>query len=402
MSLHLNILNFIKDDKFLDTAIKNHDSVADSVTHHYVLIVNSKENKHNYIFKYIKQINRIDILYSTEIEEYINKNNIHAIILHSLNSVPHYIIPQIKRTIPILWFAWGYDLYEQPYLDPFIYIHNMYHPYTKKLIKGITRKRRGLLKNTIANIRDLLVYSHLYIPPKTRDAKKSLQRINFFSGIIGLEYIMMKNNPTFFAEEAIYSYKSLYDENKITPATGEKILLGNSGSPNNNHVDILHLLKGRGIKNTPIICPVNYGKDQTYIKAVCQIGRDLYSEMFQPITEFLPKTDYLNLIKECSTVIIGTMRQQAMGNIAIAIYMGCKIFFYKQSVLYNHFKSNGYIVFSIEDDLTNESITTRLTEEEIKYNIQLYNKLSSERWNQNALRRIYTQFKNYLSSLQDI
>ena len=67
--------------------------------------------------------------------------------------------------------------------------------------------------------------------------------------------------------------------------------------------------------------------------------------------------------------MIGTIRQQAMGNIQYALSKGVKVFLYKDSIAYINYKKLGYVVFAIEE-MTLESLSTPLSKKEIEQNIQ--------------------------------
>ncbi|MDE6300846.1 MAG: TDP-N-acetylfucosamine:lipid II N-acetylfucosaminyltransferase [Muribaculaceae bacterium] len=392
----MNILNFVTDDKFLDLAIINHDSVGDNVSNRFALVINPAGSKESYEFKYIKTGSRIDILYPNEIIRYIDTYAIDAIILHSLYSIPLKIIPKIKQNIPILWLAWGYDIYENPTGTPLIKLDKLYLPHTKIAVDLTNAQRRGPIKNKLALLRDYLLSHKIIKTSQVRNVEKALKRINFFSGIIDMEYKLMKNIPDFKAEESVYVYSPLSNNAKHISSSGINILLGNSANPTNNHIDILNILKERGIDSSKIIVPLNYGGSPIYTNTVCQHGDKLFGEQFAPLVTFLEKEVYTEYIRSCGFVIIGTMRQQAMGNIHLALDMGAKIFLFKDSILYRYLRDKGYIVFTIEEDLTREGLSLPLSKEDAEYNRDLKNKLLSKKWNKNAMLRIYDQLQNYI------
>jgi isochorismate hydrolase len=71
------------------------------------------------------------------------------------------------------------------------------------------------------------------------------------------------------------------------------------------------------------------------------------------------------------------LRQQAVGNIIIMMYFGAKIFLNKENPVYEFFKNKGAIIFSI-NELNNQVINTKLSEEEIKKNRQILKEYWSE------------------------
>ncbi|WP_251623379.1 TDP-N-acetylfucosamine:lipid II N-acetylfucosaminyltransferase [Odoribacter lunatus] len=394
---HLRILHFLTDDKFLDTVIRNHDSIRKDVINYYVLTLKSGENKEDYKFQYIKDHNRVVLLYTDEIIGFVNQNLINAIIIHSLLSAPIEVIPEIKNNIPILWVAWGYDIYQLPINKPFIEVPYIYSPLTERYYMKFLKRKRGNLKNTLASIRDYLEKIGIYQTKQTSKLHKTLKRINFFSGIIDMEYQLMRKNKFFQAKESVYVYSPLEYSGVFSYPKGNNILLGNSGNFTNNHLDILNLLRSRNINENKIIMPLNYGGEENYVSTVVSYGKKYFNTKYEPLTEFIEYGKYSELINSCSSVIIGTLRQQAMGNISLAFEKGAKVFLYKNSILYQYFKNKGFIVYTIEDDLTKAAVASPLSESEANYNFQLHKDLISNRWNIKAIERIYTQFEDYIA-----
>ena len=73
-------------------------------------------------------------------------------------------------------------------------------------------------------------------------------------------------------------------------------------------------------------------------------------------------------------MILGHLRQQAIGNISMAIAHGVKIYLYKESIIYKDYKSKGYYIYSIEDDLSEESLYEPIAYEYALHNYRLYKK----------------------------
>ena len=61
-------------------------------------------------------------------------------------------------------------------------------------------------------------------------------------------------------------------------------------------------------------------------------------------------------------------RQQAAGNIICALINGSKVFMSNRSPLFNHFKSLGLTIFSLEDDLKSKEDLKLLSKQQIKTN----------------------------------
>lgn len=123
-----------------------------------------------------------------------------------------------------------------------------------------------------------------------------------------------------------YPYPGLYGEiSKDLPNESDKrIIVGNSGDPSNNHIQILEKLsKKDDIGDYQIVLPVAYNFSQEYkslIKeSVTKYGLDGQVQFYE---KFIAPKDYLSFIASSEIFIAAHDRPQAMGNILMALYMG--------------------------------------------------------------------------------
>ena len=106
-----------------------------------------------------------------------NENFADFIILHSLYSLPMDLVPIINKRIKVVWFSWGYDLYENtPPIEPIIKISNMFGNITSEYVNK-SKTIRVSLKKRIRKAISLYLWpvSNFYL-------RKTLLRINYFSG----------------------------------------------------------------------------------------------------------------------------------------------------------------------------------------------------------------------------
>ena len=73
--------------------------------------------------------------------------------------------------------------------------------------------------------------------------------------------------------------------------------------------------------------------------------------MFNPILEFMTLEKYNQLVLSCNTVIMHHVRQQALGNIFMSLYLGMRVFLNKKSITYKYMKDVGMIIFDLENDI---------------------------------------------------
>ena len=116
---------------------------------------------------------------------------------------------------------------------------------------------------------------------------------------------------------------NLYREYPITPKPHEgiNILLGNSASSSNNHLDALEKLRPFAGKNIRIYCPLSYG-DAAYGDQIAEAGRVIFGDKFIPLREFMPFDEYLKFLSGMDIAIFNHNRQQGMGNITTLLGQG--------------------------------------------------------------------------------
>ena len=132
------------------------------------------------------------------------------------------------------------------------------------------------------------------------------------------------------------------------------ILLGNSATKENCHIEILKVLEHLKFNDIKIICPLSYG-DNEYAKNVIKIGKEIFKEKFVPITTYIEYEDYISLLSTCKVGIFNNNRQQAMGNIGIMLKMGKKVYLRKNTVMWDEFEKDGICIYDV-NDLSNISL----------------------------------------------
>ncbi|UYN82564.1 MAG: TDP-N-acetylfucosamine:lipid II N-acetylfucosaminyltransferase [Microcella sp.] len=190
-----------------------------------------------------------------------------------------------------------------------------------------------------------------------------------FSAPVPTDFEVFKRRfPQFRGRYHQLNYASVESTYGLPPAdiAGDSILLGNSASPENNHLETLELLaavKGEGRK---ILVPLSYG-DARYGDDVEAGGRELLGERFVPIREFMTLADYSALVSQCSVVVMGHRRQQALGNVARAIWQGAHVYLDRRNPIGEYFRSKD-LPFSTLDELRRSGLPeTRRSSAEVSH-----------------------------------
>lgn len=84
-----------------------------------------------------------------------------------------------------------------------------------------------------------------------------------------------------------------------------------------------------------------------------------------------------------------------MGNVYLCLLTGVKVFLYKDSLIYKQLKDFGYIIFSIEDDLTEDALKVPLPKEDAykNYSIKVALSINKVKDTENELSAIVKRHK---------
>ena len=85
-----------------------------------------------------------------------------------------------------------------------------------------------------------------------------------------------------------------FRSNKIQSAH-HRILVAHSAHPGNCHIESFHMLEHLKNEDIEIICPLSYGIPEYRDKVIAE-GRRIFGEKFRPLTEFMQKEDYIQLV----------------------------------------------------------------------------------------------------------
>jgi len=260
------------------------------------------------------------------------------IFIHYLTEKMSRILFKFRGKAKILWTIWGADLYEYLPLK-------LYDRYTTEI-----------LDYKVLSILKKIYYSFHHVIRKT--VIKNLDYvISRQKGDIRLfkKYFKTKAkcysqgiyaNPVDF--EKIDNEGDSIDEKFNFKKNGYKLLLlGNSGTPTNNHLDIMIRLSEMKEQKFKIICPLSYGSP-VYIKKVIEKGKMLFGDRFVTLLEFLSPDIYYHILKQIDLAIMYHNRQQGMGNIQILVYLGKPLCMKKTSTFF-YLEERGVTVFSTQD-----------------------------------------------------
>ncbi|ENK5207039.1 TDP-N-acetylfucosamine:lipid II N-acetylfucosaminyltransferase [Klebsiella aerogenes] len=335
----LRILHLCTDEKFIDRAIN---------------IFELAYPKQNFLCVYDKGLPVTHI--KKDIDFYVGKREsflgvdfrdveaFDIVVVHSLANVWFRTIEKLSGKLPIVWLGWGYDYYdlmggERKWLLQETFTLN------RKITKNRNLKQR---------IKNLILY------PNFR-RNRIIGKINYFSPVIPGEYDLIKKNRKWkrFPEQVDWNYGAaekdlssyVSDINDIS-SIGENILIGNSATSTNNHLEIFNILSKINFQERKLIVPLNYG-NRVYGQKINVIAYDLLGESVDALIDFMPLEEYMRKISSCGFVIMNHIRQQGVGNIISMIYFGAKVFLRLENPTFSFLKEKGIKLYSVQE-LENE------------------------------------------------
>jgi hypothetical protein len=172
---------------------------------------------------------------------------------------------------------------------------------------------------------------------------------------------------------------------------GREVLVGNSGDPNNNHIDaFLWLREQTVIDDSKIIVPLSYGGTELYRQKVIESGHQLFGDRFTPLLEFMPYDSYLELMASCGCVVMNHKRQQGAGNILRAAAMGATVCLQSSTTVARGLSKMGVEIRSVGSGSNSLQL---LDQDARRENIKLCRKLFSRERGMNQLRLLLDKMR---------
>lgn len=329
------IVHIVLDEKFTDAAIRQFEQ---AVPNNNCWIILGKPRQ-------LSHVNSKNILFLTlsMIIRLVRSDQCEGVVFHSMDEA---FIPILKK-IPVnknaIWIGWGFDYYGR--------LIKKLHPNGLLLekTKNLMHKKPFYLKimPRLKTGAKVVLGRHLI------NSKSILDRVDYFSPVLDIEYdIVKQENPEFDAKYICWNYGSVEDDlysDAAARSGGVNILLGNSATPENNHIEVLTALADcYEIGSRKIVVPLSYG-DPWYAEKVVKFGERLFGGQFHPLVEFIERKKYFDILGECGHSFMNHLRQQALGNIASLLFNGSAVHMNPASPLYHWLIKREICVFSIKN-----------------------------------------------------
>ena len=318
----LKIIHVMLDEKFNDMAIRQFEAAAPGIHEYWVT---SKE------LVFTTSILAKRCAWRDLIVRF-KKSDVTGVIFHSLPAGRYSLLKRIPAGKSVVWLGFGYDYYSL-----------LQHDDENTMVLSKTRKMAS--KSHWARIQNLprKIASRLLFPE--RHNIDLLQRVDFFSPVLDSEFDLLNKHIRLRAKYIEWNYGTV-EEDLSRPgvfADGKNILAGNSASATNNHIELFEAIRDQvDLTGRKVIVPLSYG-DIEYREKIIAAGKKILPGAFEPLTEFVPKDDYLSTIQSCGFVMMNHSRQQALGNICMAMLLGARVYLQHNNPLSSWFARRGAI-----------------------------------------------------------
>lgn len=330
----------------------------------------------DYDIKYIKNTEKILRFDSLDNWRKVVENpQVDIIYMHGLWGDYLKAIDYIQNNVVVMWWCYGMEIYENCFGQVPLLPLKIYKPLTFRFVQSQLELRSQLTNGFLYYspcLFDALKSVYGFILGRRNLLKQMLSRVDFVFTPLEVEYCeLIKRHPYIKAKPFKLRAPFVQEPLEIHTNTGD-ILLEHSANISDNHLDIIAAIKKKKINllDRDIHIPLSYGDER--LAELVKEKAIFEGAQTHCLTKALPLNEYKEMISGCSHAIFGMIRQSGLGNIYICFKKGIKVFLFKDSILYKQFKTNGYHVFSIEDDLNDVSINEPLTENQAVNNYNIY------------------------------
>ena len=83
------------------------------------------------------------------------------------------------------------------------------------------------------------------------------------------------------------------NEDVYNQVEATNIIIGNSNTPESNHLDVIDKLKHKKLASSKVFVPLSYGQNDAYRKTVIKEGESCFGDRFEPLLIFMERQQYL-------------------------------------------------------------------------------------------------------------
>jgi hypothetical protein len=327
-------LHLVPDEKFIDDAYAIFEEIAPG-THDYLLL--SADTP----LRYIRDFRPIQLDPRRALRPRVLGvlPDYEVVFVHFLNPAARQLVDAAPEGTRFVWIGWGADYYHLIRERGQLLLPETRERFARIVLgkSPLDRVRRAArmlpraLKHPVRTAAQMQSQLRLSgIDANQPGEPRLLNRVSYFAPVLREDYDAIKSaNPGFHPEFLQWNYwtagMDLLGAAPIESSSACNILLGNSATPENNHLEAMRLIADAAGHDRKIICPLSYGIP-AYASMISSEGKQLFGDRFMPLLDFMATAPYLEMLRSCSVAAMNHLRQQAMGNIIMMLWLGARVF----------------------------------------------------------------------------
>jgi dTDP-N-acetylfucosamine:lipid II N-acetylfucosaminyltransferase len=328
-------LHILPDSKFTEAFFLNMKEAGLLENNVFVIRTNQKA------LKYVKQDIPFAALYSTDFSTKTGDTSLyHKVFIHQLAPLMYrWIAKHSFRELH--WMSWGTDLYNLPFVNT-----DFYEPETSAFVK---QARFDLL--------NFLYLAKVYLT-NMRFKNKAYSKVAALLTWMRSEFEFATSAiPVLNASHEYFFYENQVPYERIdqiiatvetkNPSTKLKLVVGNSGTPTNNHIDVIRSLHQQGVE-ADLYLPVSYG-DNEYISFLKENVEFYKGGKIVFMDELMDFEQYVLFLYSCDALVMNHIRPQGYGNIFMMMYMNKPVIMNKKNISLTDLDAAGIRWLTIDD-----------------------------------------------------
>lgn len=255
------------------------------------------------------------------------------VVVHSMTRMFLPTLRSLSSACRIAWIGWGYDYY--PLIERRLGLMTL--PRTRALAEGVggdgDEEQPGSARQS---------WWRRLVPAKALAVASIAERIDVVVVIpcdIDLLRAALPQLRARAHELPLITVEDAFDLGAPS-MDGPDILVGNSATSSNNHVEAFELLRRCLPANSRLVVPLSYG-NRAYGQRVAALGRDWFGERLDALLDWMPLEAYNRRLGSCGFVLMNHCRQQAAGNIGAALYKGATVYLRPENPLFGFYQRLG-------------------------------------------------------------
>ncbi|TWF39637.1 4-alpha-L-fucosyltransferase (glycosyl transferase family 56) [Chitinophaga polysaccharea] len=370
--------HIMADDKFINDFIRDAEAVAPG---NNTYIINTTKAKATFIKS--DQVTYLPF-YTPAFKALLKKISAQdRLFIHWASEEAIQAALSLPTNITIGMFFWGGDIVEIP---AFRFKHSVYGPMSLRYFEQY-EERPKLKLNPMRPKRALTSFAQRFFNYKAPDRKVArtrdlfFKRLNLFLHWNPIDFEWVQRHYTTHATYKYFFYDVNphpgEDELAIMNAPKEEkvttILLGNSDTSTNNHLEALHALARYKDEPIKLVIPLSYGYQQYGDVIEKEAIRLFGHEKVMALRTFLNREQYFKMLAQVDIAVMYHFRTQAAGNVIALLHRGKKVFIHSNSTLYQLLQQHHAAVFDAKaiDHLDFKDFSTLLDKNDVQENIRI-------------------------------